>query len=65
MLPMTCFSGPCDRLEYPVAIECDREIRRNGGSVAEVGGELGVEAGDPRCGCVELQVGGRISGGDL
>ena len=65
MLPMTCFSGPCDRLEYPVAIECYREIRRIGGSVAEVGGELGVEAGDPRCGCVELQVGSRISGGDL
>lgn len=65
MLAMTCFSGLCDRLEHPVTIERDREVRRIGGSIAEVGGELGVEAGDTSRGCVELQVGSRICGRDL
>lgn len=65
MLAMTRFSGLCDRLEYPMAIKCDREVRRICGSVAEVGGELGVEACDACCGRCELQVGSRICGWDL
>ncbi len=62
---MTRFSGLRDRLEHPVTIERDREVRCIGGPVAEVCGELGVEAGDTHRGCIEVQVGTRICGWDL
>jgi len=65
MLATTRFSGLCDRLKHPVTIKRDREVRRIDGSVAQVRGELGVEAGDTRCGRFELQVGSRICGWDL
>lgn len=60
MLAMTRQIGLCDRLKHPVTIERDREVWRICGSVAKVGGELGIEPGDTRRGRFELQVGSRI-----